>query len=146
LAEADCEFDLTMPDTSIDFGFVAPPPPDPIGELQTLWQRARTVAENTLACPCHGVVAGVVDPDVMEHNVLDLLRARYRNSDHQELVALIEQRLRKSPFAGMRRPFPHWLNGLRDNSIDAIGRQTFYDDLAAALRSYADAGPTFACV
>jgi len=143
---AQPQFDLTMPDATIDFGFVAPPAPDRVDELLTLWQRARAVAENTPACPCHGIVAGVVDPDVMEHNVLDLLRSRYRNDDHPELVAIIEQRLRKSPFAGMRRSFPHWLSGLRDISINASGRQTLYDDLAAALRSYADAGPTFACV
>jgi hypothetical protein len=43
-AAAQFEFDR-MPDPRIDFGFVAPRPPDAVDELLTLWQRARTVAE-----------------------------------------------------------------------------------------------------
>jgi hypothetical protein len=144
-AAAQFEFDR-MPDPRIDFGFVAPRPADAVDELLTLWQRARTVAENTPGCPCHGIVAGLVDPDVMEDNMLKPLRARYRDGGQQELLAIIEQRLRKSPFAGMRQSFPQWLRCLCEASLGASARQTLCNDIAVALRSYADAGPVFSCV
>jgi hypothetical protein len=146
LSAAQSEFDLAMPDTGIDFGFVAPPRLDAFDALVTLWQRARAVAESTPACPCHGIVAGIVDPDVMETNMLELLRARYRDNDEPELLAIVERRLRKSPFAGMRQPFPHWLRHLREVALGAAARQALCDDLAVALRAYADAGPVFTCV
>jgi hypothetical protein len=144
-AVAQFEFDR-MPDPRIDFGFVAPRPPDALDELLTLWQRARTVAESTPGCPCHGIVAGLVDPDVMEANMLEPLRARYRDGGQPELLAIVERRLRKPPFAGMRQSFPRWLQYVRELSLGAAQRQTLRDDLAEALRSYADAGPVFTCV
>ena len=63
-----------------------------------------------------------------------------------EVLAIVERRLRKSPFAGMRQPFPHWLRHLREVTLGTLARQALCDDLAVALRSYADAGPIFTCV
>jgi hypothetical protein len=134
-----------MMSVRIDFGFPAPRSRDTVDDLIELWQRARTVAENTPACPCHGIVPGFVDPDIMEDNMLKPLRARYRDNGQHALLALIEQRLRKSPFAGMRQPFPRWLDHLRGMSLDVEERRIFYADLAAALRSYADAASGFNC-
>jgi hypothetical protein len=135
-----------MMSVRIDFGFQAPRLRDTIDDLIELWQRARAVAESTPACLCHGIVPGFVDPDIMEDNMLKPLRAHYRGNGQRALLALIEQRLRKSPFAGMRQPFPRWLDHLRGTSIDLEQRREFYADLAAALRSYADAAPGFNCV
>jgi hypothetical protein len=46
----------------------------------------------------------------------------------------------------MRQSFPRWLQYVRELSLGAAARQTLCDDLAEALRSYADAGPVFTCV
>src|SRR5262245_50274679 len=100
-----------MSDVHNLFGF----PPEPAfaaSDLLVLWQRARTVAENTPPCPCHGIVRGVIDPDVMEDNMLNPLRTRYRDAGRVELCGLIERRLRKPPFAGMQQPFSDWLRAL----------------------------------
>jgi hypothetical protein len=82
----------------------------------------------------------------MEANMLELLRARYRDGGQPELLAIVERRLRKPPFAGMRQSFRRWLQYVRELSLGAAARQTLCDDLAEALRSYADAGPQFTCV
>jgi hypothetical protein len=97
------------------------------------------------ACPCHGFVAGVIDPDVMEHNMLAPLRARYRQSGHDELVALLERRLRKSPFAGGRSAFPRWLQGLEATSLSKDARQLLYADIESGLRFYAESAEPFTC-
>lgn len=123
-------------------------PPQAIADLSRLaeiWGRARTVAETMPACPCHGVVAGVIDPDVMEHNMLAPLRARYRQDGHDELVALLERRLRKSPFAGARSAFPRWLQSLEASSLSDEARHTLYADLESGLRFYAESAAPFTC-
>src|SRR5262245_2472649 len=116
-----------------------------IDELIELWRRARSVAESMPGCPCHGIVSGVIDPDVMEHNMLAPLRARYRDDGHADLQALVEQRLRKSPFAGTRAAFPRWVQGLAQAPLAAGTRKLLYNDLQAALQFYADATPQFTC-
>ena len=123
-------------------------PPQAIADLSRLaeiWGRARTVAETMPACPCHGVVAGVIDPDVMEHNMLAPLRARYRQDGHDELVALLERRLRKSPFAGARSAFPRWLQSLEASSLSDEARHTLYADLESGLQFYAESAAPFTC-
>jgi hypothetical protein len=134
-----------MTEPTIDWGF-SPNPPAVAGtaELIGLWRRARTIAESMPACPCHGVVAGVVDPDVMEHNMLAKLRGRYRDEGRAELAALLEARLRKSPFAGMRAAFPRWLQSLAEAPLDADARAHLFADLRTALLAYSDAAQ-FTC-
>jgi hypothetical protein len=127
---------------SIDFGF-APRARD--GDLVALWRLARAAAENAPACPCHGIVAGRIDPDVIEGNMLATLRTRYREGGQSELVALIEARLRKSPFAGMTQSFESWLQGLAAAPLSAATRALLRDDLAAELKFYAEAQPQFEC-
>ncbi len=134
-----------MTEPIIDWGFQRLPPVDRIEELVGLWGRARAAAESMPACPCHGIISGAIDPDVMEHNMLGPLRARYQGEGHTELLALVEQRLRKSPFAGKRVAFTPWLKGLADAPLDQSARAVFYDDLHAALRFYAQAGAQFTC-
>jgi hypothetical protein len=121
----------------VNWGFRPTPPTDRVRELASLWQRARVAAESMPACPCHGIVSGVIDPDVMEHNMLMPLRARYREAGRGELSDLIEQRLRKSPFAGLRIGFPSWLASLADRPLDAGARTRLYDDLQEALQDFA---------
>src|SRR5262245_43618076 len=116
-----------------------------IDELIELWRRARSVAETMPACPCHGIVSGVIDPDVMEHNMLAPLRARYRDEGRAELRAVVQQRLRKSPFAGMRAALPGWVRSLAQVPRAASARSLLYDDLQAGLQFYADATPQFSC-
>lgn len=127
-----------------DWGF-APRPAAPGPDLAALWQRARLAAENAPACPCHGIVAGRIDADTLEDNMLTALRTRYRLAGHGELVALIEARLRKSPFAGLRHSFAEWLRGLDAAPLDATMRDALRSDLAALLTYYAEAEPAFAC-
>jgi hypothetical protein len=138
----DC---IRMAEQMTDWGFQPSRPRGRVDELIALWRRARSVAESMPACPCHGIVSGVIDPDVMEHNMLAPLRARYRDEGHAELVALVEQRLRKSPFAGMRAAFPGWVQSLAQTPLAAGARSLLYDDLQAALQFYADATPQFTC-
>ena len=88
-----------MREPIIDWGFQRLPPVNRIEELVGLWGRARAAAESMPACPCHGIISGAIDPDVMEHNMLGPLRARYQGEGRTELLALVKQRLRKSPFA-----------------------------------------------
>ena len=133
-----------MTDSFVELAF-QPPPLTNLDRLAELWQRARTVAETMPACPCHGFVAGVIDPDVMEHNMLAPLRARYRQSGHDELVALLERRLRKSPFAGARSAFPRWLHGLEATPLNEDERQILYADIESGLRFYAESAEPFTC-
>jgi hypothetical protein len=133
-----------MTDSFVELAF-QPPPLANLDRLAELWQRARTVAETMPACPCHGFVAGVIDPDVMEHNMLAPLRARYRQSGHDELVELLERRLRKSPFAGARSAFPRWLHGLEATPLREDARQLLYADIESGLRFYAESAEPFTC-
>jgi hypothetical protein len=128
----------------IEFGF-SPAPAFAADDLLVLWQRARTAAENTPPCPCHGVVRGLIDPDVMEDNMLNPLRTRYRDAGQVELYGVIERRLRKSPFAGMQQSFSDWLRDLREASLGAADKQLLYDDLATGLRAFADNPTPFSC-
>jgi hypothetical protein len=91
------------------------------------------------------MVPGVIDPDVMEHNMLAPLRARYRQDGRDELVALLERRLRKSPFAGARAAFPHWLRALNEVPLAEQARKDLYDDLEGGLMFYADSAAPFTC-
>jgi hypothetical protein len=134
-----------MSDPFVELAFRPPPTLDRIGRLVDLWRRGRTIAENMPACPCHGVVPGVIDPDVMEHNMLAPLRARYRQDGRDELVALIDRRMRKSPFAGARAAFPDWLHTLGEAALDATARKELYADLEAALAFYAESTAPFTC-
>jgi hypothetical protein len=135
-----------MTERTIQWGFRPHRPAlDRTDELIGLWRRARTVAENMPACPCHGIISGVIDPDVMEHNMLAPLRARYRDEGPAELAELVEARLRQSPFAGMRAAFPRWLQSLPEAPLEPSARTVFFDDLRATLLSYADAAPQFTC-
>jgi hypothetical protein len=134
-----------MTDSFVELAFQPPPPLTDLDRLAELWGRARAVAENMPACPCHGFVAGVIDPDVMEHNMLAPLRVRYRHNGHDELVALIERRLRKSPFAGARSTFPRWLQGLTAVPLSEDARQILYADIETGLRFYAESAEPFTC-
>ena len=127
-----------------DWGF-AQRPRQPTEDLGALWQRAQVAIENAPACPCHGVVPGRVDPDAIEENLLAALRTRYRMTGQSELVTLIDARLRKSPFAGLRQSFGHWLNDLDTAILDATARETLSRDIAAVLTYYASAESQFIC-
>ncbi len=129
----------------MELAFQPPPAVADPDRLAELWRRARTVAETMPACPCHGVVAGVIDPDVMEHNMLAPLRARYRQNGHDELVALLERRLRKSPFAGARSAFPRWLQDIEATPLSEDARLTLYTDIENGLRFYAESAEPFTC-
>jgi len=134
-----------MTEQVIDWGFRPSQRGSRGDALAGLWRRARTVAESMPACPCHGIISGVIDPDVMEHNMLAPMRARYREQGHAGLATVIERRLRKSPFAGMRAAFPRWLYDLPEAGLAADQLSMLYDDLEAALQVYADAAPQFTC-
>lgn len=129
---------------AIDFGF-QPRTRSRAGELVTLWRQARNNAENGPACPCHGIVSGRVDADTLETNMLNPLRTRYREGRQDDLRDVIERRLRKSPFAGMRQPFEAWLAGLQTLNLAAGDSKRLFDDLEAALQYLAEAEPTFVC-
>lgn len=134
-----------MTDLFVELPFQPPPAAAYLDRLAELWGHARTVAETLPACPCHGVVAGVIDPDVMEHNMLAPLRARYRQNGHEELAELVERRLRKSPFAGTRSAFPRWLQNLEATPLNEEARRTLYADLESGLRFYAENAEPFTC-
>src|SRR5262245_48300434 len=134
-----------MTKQSFDWGFRPPQAGHHIDELVGLWRQARATAESMPACPCHGIISGVVDPDVMEHNMLSPLRARYRGEGQIELLAMVDQRLRKSPFAGKRVEFVRWLRGLGNVPLDEGARTMIYEDLRVALRFYAEGGVQFTC-
>jgi hypothetical protein len=133
-----------MTEQVIDWGFRPSQGGTRVDALAGLWRRARSVAENMPPCPCHGIVSGAIDPDGMEHNMLAPLCARYREQGQLELAMLLERRLRKSPFAGLRAAFPSWLLSLPE-ALTANALTIIYDDLEEALQFYADAPPQFTC-
>jgi hypothetical protein len=143
----------TMASQTLDFGFKPRAAPAPAEELVALWQRARIAAETAPACPCHGIVSGRIDADAMEGNMLAPLRSRYRDGGrggdddggNADLCALIEKRLKKSPFAGLRQPFEQWLRALPGAPLAPAARQALIEDLRAALTYYAEAPPQFMC-
>jgi len=118
---------------TINFGFrpVERPP------FAALWQRVLSNAENAPACPCHGIVAGQIDPDTIETNMLSPLRTTYRNEGLRDLSDFVERRLRKSPFAGLRQPLAGWLDGIPKASLTPQDRTRLEQDLVAALTYYA---------
>jgi len=128
----------------LDFGFK--PKAKSRGDvLVALWRQARVNAENGPACPCHGIYSGRIDPDTLETNLLAPLRTRYREAGQTDLRDVIERRLRKSPFAGLRQPFEGWLTGLADVKISDSDRKLLYDDIETALQYHAEAQPVFVC-
>jgi hypothetical protein len=127
---------------TINFGFQ----PRPRGhELTDLWRRVLFNAENAPACPCHGIVAGRLDPDSIETNMLAPLRTRYRDSGARDLADFVERRMRKSPFAGLRQPFDAWLGALPDAKLADDERTRLYDDLKTSLSYHAEQQFEFAC-
>jgi hypothetical protein len=128
----------------IDFGF-KPKAKSRGDALVALWNLARANAENGPACPCHGIYSGRIDPDTIETNMLSPLRTRYREAGQADLRDAIEQRLRKSPFAGLRQPFEAWLMGLSDIKVSDADRKILCDDIEAALQYHAEAQPVFVC-
>jgi hypothetical protein len=97
-------------------------------------------AENAPACPCHGIVAGRLDPDSIETNMLAPLRTQYRDGGERDLVDFIERRMRKSPFAGLRQPFDAWLGGIGEAKLAPEMHTRLHDDLRASLNAFAEAG------
>ncbi len=77
--------------------------------------------------------------------MLGPLRARYRENGYHELVALLERRLRKSPFAGARSAFPRWLQELEATPLNQEARQILYADVESGLRFYAESAAPFIC-
>lgn len=129
---------------ALDFGF-RPKPKTRGDTLVSLWRAARSNAENAPACPCHGIIAGRVDPDTLETNMLTPLRTRYRDAGRKDLRDVIELRLRKSPFAGMRKPFESWLLDLNNAALTEDEKTILCDDLEAALQYHAEMEPVFIC-
>jgi hypothetical protein len=129
---------------ALDFGF-KPKAKSRADDLVALWRLARNNAENGPACPCHGIVSGRIDPDTLETNMLNPLRTRYRDAGQRDLRDVIERRLRKSPFAGMRQPFEAWLAGLQNLRLAPTDTEMLYTDLEAALNYLAEAEPQFVC-
>lgn len=133
-----------MNDQTASWGFV--PRNRSANELSDLWRRVLFVAENAPACPCHGIVAGRLDPDAIETNMLTPLRTQYRDKGERDLTDFIERRLRKSPFAGLRQPFDAWLGGIpQTNALTPELRSVLQSDLRASLTYYADAQSGLAC-
>jgi hypothetical protein len=127
-----------MPGQTSSWGFQ--PRNRSASELNDLWRRVLFVAENAPACPCHGIVAGRLDPDAIETNMLTPLRTKYRDGGDKDLADFIERRLRRSPFAGLRQPFEAWLGGIAATTTlapDLRGR--LHDDLRVSLKGYAEA-------
>jgi hypothetical protein len=139
---ADLTTNLANP--VIDFGF-KPRVKSRGDELVALWRLARANGENAPACPCHGIVAGRIDPDTIETNMLAPLRTRYREAGQTDLRDVIERRLRQSPFAGMRLPFETWLLGLPGLKLSEPDRKILCDDLEASLQYYAETQVAFVC-
>jgi hypothetical protein len=129
---------------ALDFGF-KPKTKSRADDLVALWRLARTNAENGPACPCHGIVSGRIDPDTLETNMLNPLRTRYREAGQSELRDVIERRLRKSPFVGMRQPFEAWLAGLQNLQLATPDNKLLFDDIETALNYLAEAEPVFVC-
>jgi hypothetical protein len=141
-SDIDDMTDLAKP--IINFGF-RPKIKSRGDELVTLWRLARSAAENGPACPCHGIVSGRIDPDTIETNMLAPLRTRYREAGQKELREAIERRLRQSPFAGMRKPFETWLQGVPTIALPESDRDILLDDLQESLQYYAETPVAFMC-
>lgn len=129
---------------AVDFGF-RPRTNARADKLVALWRMARTIAENAPACPCHGIIAGRVDPDTLEINMLTPLRTRYREAGRKDLRDVVERRLRKSPFAGMRQPLENWFKDLQRLSLTDDDKNILFDDLDEALQYHADPQTLFTC-
>ena len=80
-----------MSDQTASWGFA--PRQTPATELRNLWRRVLFNAENAPACPCHGIVAGRLDPDAIETNMLAPLRTLYRDSGARDLAEYVENRV-----------------------------------------------------
>jgi len=106
--------------------------------LVALWRRVLLNAETAPACPCHGIVAGRLDPDAIEANMLAPLRTRYREEGLRDLRDFIERRLRKSPFAGLRQPFEGWLEAIATAGLAPQDRARLERDLGEALAWHAE--------
>lgn len=128
---------------TVNFGFK--PRAASRDELTDLWRRVLFAAENGPTCPCHGIVSGRVNPDAIETNMLSPLRTRFRDNGPPELYELIERRLKKSPFAGLRQPFDAWLRGLAEAKIEDGSRKLLVGELQTALKYYAEAQAEFVC-
>jgi len=143
-AAAHLADNVAMNDQTASWGFT--PRNRSASELGDLWRRVLFIAENAPACPCHGIVAGRLDPDAIETNMLNPLRTQYRDKGERDLVDFIERRLRKSPFAGLRQPFDTWLGSIGQTT--ALGpelRARLHDDLRASLTYHAEAQAGLAC-
>ena len=86
------------------------------------------------------------DPDVIEQNMLDALRTRYKDLGQPELLALIEQRRARKPFAGLRTPFEQWLQNLAQVPLGEDIRQVLFDDLRSSLQGFGEASAEFVCI
>ncbi|MGZ5896935.1 MAG: hypothetical protein ACXWJ6_11875 [Xanthobacteraceae bacterium] len=133
-----------LPQPVIDFGF-KPKVKSRGDTLVSLWRAARSNAEKAPACPCHGIIAGRVDPDTLEINMLAPMRTRYREAGQKDLRDVVEKRLRKSPFAGMRQPFENWLQGLISVALSEDEKKILYDDLETSLQYHAETQVVFVC-
>ena len=133
----------TKPETSqgASWGFA----PRARNELVELWRRVLFNVENAPACPCHGIVAGRLDPDAIETNMLAPLRTQYRDGGLSDLADFIDRRMRKSPFAGMRQPFEQWLAGIAGSTLEPDAKARLQDDLRGALSYHAEAQAEFVC-
>lgn len=125
-----------MNNPTINWGFAQRPRGR---ELTDLWRRVLFNAENAPACPCHGIIAGRLDPDAIETNMLAPLRTRYRDDGLEDLSDYVERRMRKSPFAGLRTPFDVWLAGILEAKLPDDMRNRLYDDLRKSLTYHAEA-------
>jgi hypothetical protein len=129
---------------TLNFGFKTPAPAGG-AELVALWQRVLFNAENAPSCPCHGIVAGRLNPDAIETNMLSPLRSRFRDAGQRDLSDYLERRLRKSPFAGLRQPFEAWLKGIGEAKLEEGSRKDLNDALQASLKYYAETQAEFVC-
>jgi hypothetical protein len=129
---------VTVTDQTASWGFA--PRNRSTNELRDLWRKILFVAENAPACPCHGIVAGRLDPDAIETNMLAPLRTQYRDGGERDLADFIDRRMRKSPFAGLRQPFETWLGGIIEAKLAPEQRTRLHDDLRASLNAFAEAG------
>jgi hypothetical protein len=133
---------------TVRFGFAAPAAQGRADELATLWRQAVAAADTPVVCICHGFTLGQCGPDVIERNILDTLRTRYRDGGRRDLRDIVEKRLAKSPFAGLRPTFEVWLRSLGDAAKaggPASAQEALCADLAASLISFAEGAGEFVC-
>jgi hypothetical protein len=106
--------------------------------LVRLWREALDAAIHPPTCFCQGLTASYPPPENVEANILDYLRAGYLEREQIGLVALIDERRRRKPFAGFQVPFETWLQQVFERPLSDAERKTLVDDLAAMFRSYAE--------